>query len=544
MTGWLPRRSPPFLEQDGVSRVLTLRPPASSDPLRLQSLLAETRGRLRSSLPASVAVQTRIEPGVGPVRVDPEALSGVLVALFRGAEREGGVLTLALDQVPLWAPEASALGLVSGTYVRLELSDTGFGVDEADLPRLLEPLLASPASGPSGESQSVVQVESRPGQGIRLSFFWPLCLEPSPRAPAGADPVPSAQPASGRGERILFVDDESALARMGTRILGRLGYRVVDSVDPEAALALFRQDPEDWALVITDQSMPGMTGARLVSEIHRLRPDLPAVLCAGSSRGLDHGDPELQGFDEFLFKPVSAQILGEVVARILERRRQGPEASGNPAPQPRASEVVGPGEALRELDVAEGLSRVMGDEELYADLLARFVTSHGEAGRRIRAAWQAGDLTAAADLSHGLKGVSSTLGAAEVSSRAARLEEFFWAGGEPADVEPELQGLHEALVRVLQAIRGHLPESPRPTGQVDRTRFDAVCRELRRLLAESDPEANSLFSRESLLLEAVLAESFVPLRRSIRNYDYDEALALLPQSGRPAGILVSEEADP
>jgi len=522
-----------------VSRVLKLRLPANSEPLRLQGLLAETRGRLRSCLPASVAVKVRIEPGVGPVRVDPEAMAGVLVALVRGAERQGGVLTLALDQVLLAAQEASNLALAAGAYARLEVTDTSLEVDEADVPRLLEPLLPSPGLDSAIPGEGVVEVEALPSQGIALRFYLPLCLEPSPEFPA--DPSSSSPQCPGKSERILFVDDEGALARMGARVLGRLGYRVVESVDPQAALEQFMKDPQDWDLVVTDQSMPGMTGARLVAEIRRLRPDLPAVLCAGSSRGLDQGDPEVAGFDEFLFKPVSAELLGEVVRRVLDQGAKGAgraDAPGHTSGQAGSKTLeCAPGG----LDLAEGLARVMGDEELYQDLLARFVASHRQAARTIRSAWQAGNLTEAADLAHGLKGVSSTLGATEVSSLAARLEECFWAGGDRAAVEPTLERLEEELAGVSQAMKTHLPEGDHAGGRVDLSRFDAVCRQLEQFLQDSDPDAGSLFSRESALFEVALGADHAALRRAIRNFDYDDALALLPEALRRKNRPVPEE---
>jgi len=524
-----------------VSRVLKLRLPANSEPLRLQGLLAETRGRLRSSLPASVAVQVRVEPGVGPVRVDPEALIGVLVALVRGAERQGGLLTLALDQVLVAAQEAGHLALAPGAYARLEVTDTCLVVDEADVPRLLEPLLPSPGPGAEAPGEGVVEVERLSTQGTALRFFLPLCLDPSPQLPP--EPLPPSRQVSGKSERILFVDDEAALARMGARVLGRLGYRVVESVDPQAALDQFLQDPQDWDLVVTDQSMPGMTGARLVAEIRRLRPDLPAVLCAGSSRGLDQGDPEVDGFDEFLFKPVSAELLGDVVRRVLDQGARGAGRADAPGHRPDQPGLKTSDRATGGLDLAEGLSRVMGDEDLYQDLLTRFVVSHRQAASRIRSAWRAGDLTAAADLAHGLKGVASTLGAIAVSSLAARLEELFWAGGDPASVEPALEQLDEALAGVSQAMRSPQPEGFRPKSPVDPTRFDGVCRELARHLAESDPEAGSLFSRESALFESILPADYPALRQAIRDFDYDEALAFLPEALRRAGRPVPEDMD-
>jgi len=235
-------------------------------------------------------------------------------------------------------------------------------------------------------------------------------------------------------ERILFVDDDEILTRLGRVVLGQLGYQVEEFTSPEEALNRFRQDPGTWDLLITDQTMPGMTGARLIEEIRSLRADFPAILSTGSSR-----DEEVAlrlGLGALLSKPFSVPELAAAVRGALDRQgasiRRVDLTKAAPA-DPGSGQ--GGGSALPApiagLDMRDGLSRMLGDRDLYRNLLDRFLASQGTAPGAIRSACEANDLATAGDLAHTLKGVSSTLGATVVSALAARLEEFFRTGGDP-----------------------------------------------------------------------------------------------------------------
>ena len=119
-------------------------------------------------------------------------------------------------------------------------------------------------------------------------------------------------------ERILFVDDEVPVVQMGRKMLERLGYEVIVSTDGSEALAIFRSQPEQFDLVITDQTMPNITGAELAQELMRIRPDIPVILCSGFSELIDQEKAKAIGIREFVMKPIITRDIGETIRRVLE----------------------------------------------------------------------------------------------------------------------------------------------------------------------------------------------------------------------------------
>jgi CheY-like chemotaxis protein len=121
-------------------------------------------------------------------------------------------------------------------------------------------------------------------------------------------------------ERILFVDDEEVQVRSGQRLLERLGYSVIAAIDGHEALEVFRSEPEAFDLVITDQSMPRLTGIKLAEKMMRIRPDIPVILCTGFSEGIDGEKARATGIREFMMKPFSVRQLAETIRRVLDAR--------------------------------------------------------------------------------------------------------------------------------------------------------------------------------------------------------------------------------
>jgi CheY-like chemotaxis protein len=221
-------------------------------------------------------------------------------------------------------------GLRPGDYVRLSVGDTGHGMDAATIGRIFEPFFTTKAPGEGtglglsvvhGIMQShegVVTVTSQPGQGTCFQLYFPACAtEARDRADETA-PVPR-----GRGERILFVDDEELLTGMGKGILERLGYRVTAHTTPHDALAAVRSDPGGYDLVITDLTMPGVTGVDLAREIMTLRPDLPVLLVTGHNGNLTAGQVQALGIRELLLKPLSLHGLALTARRVLDATKKG-----------------------------------------------------------------------------------------------------------------------------------------------------------------------------------------------------------------------------
>ena len=164
------------------------------------------------------------------------------------------------------------------------------------------------------EHDGFITVESAPGQGSTFRVYLPR----SDREQASIAPIREPLP-RGR-ERILLVDDEAHLAQLGQSMLTRLGYDVASYTSSVEALAAFRAAPQDFQLVITDQTMPDLTGETLVRELRRLRSDIPIILCTGYSHAMNEEKAKLLGIDAFYMKPVLSRDLAQLIRRVLEQR--------------------------------------------------------------------------------------------------------------------------------------------------------------------------------------------------------------------------------
>jgi len=211
-----------------------------------------------------------------------------------------------------------------GSYVQLSVSDTGCGMSPATLLHVFEPFFTTKAvSEGTGLGLAVVHgimkshdggiyAYSQPGKGTTFHLYFPVIETEVTGTEIEATPVPR-----GHGEHILFLDDEEVLARVGKRMLERLGYIVTTKTDPLEAIAALRDQPEAFDLVITDLTMPGMDGVKLGSQLLQMQPHLPIIIMSGYSGVLTDGKVRALGFRELLSKPCSAQALAETVHRAL-----------------------------------------------------------------------------------------------------------------------------------------------------------------------------------------------------------------------------------
>ena len=310
-------------------------------PIVAQPVIEEGLGLLRSTLPATIEIRSDIDCGAAKVLADPVQLQQVLVnlctngaqAISDGGGDGGGVLDVSLKEVshtasPGGRPENLPSGrletLPSGQYLKLSVRDNGGGMDAATAEHIFEPFFTtkdrergsglglSVVHGIVVERGGAVAVESAPGEGAAFDVYLPVY---DGDEPALTD-TPVTRAPKGRG-RILFVDDEEAIVRLGEKILGKLGYTVEGAAGGEEALRVFRRDPQGFDLVITDQTMPGMTGETLIAAIRELRGDIPAILCTGYSQNLGEDEARALGIETLLMKPLEGGELGWAVARAL-----------------------------------------------------------------------------------------------------------------------------------------------------------------------------------------------------------------------------------
>ena len=327
--------------RDLVRRILAFSRPADARPQLVapQAVVDEVEKLLRATIPAEVGIDVVTTGSVPPVLVDATALHQVLLNLGTNAwhalEHRPGRITFALDTWELAADAAPPhAGLVPGAYVRIAVSDTGRGIPGDVLPRIFDPFFTTKAPGEgSGLGLSVVHgimhncggavaVRSQVGAGTTFTLYFPAAAAGTATRPASAHPfappAPAARHAAGR--RILFIDDEEPLVTVAKVMLERMGCQVEGRSDPAAALADLAARPDAFDLLITDLSMPGMSGLTVIRTARALRPDLPIILTSGNARSADAQAARAAGVAEIIEKPATPQDLLPVIERLLHRR--------------------------------------------------------------------------------------------------------------------------------------------------------------------------------------------------------------------------------
>ncbi len=284
---------------------------------------------LRATLPATVEIETNFESDLPAILADSTDIHQVILNLGINAHQamqgQPGKIEVQVVQVTLDDTTANSLLAVKpGHYLRMSFGDTGSGMDKETLQRIFEPFFTTKAQGEgTGLGLSVVYgiverhsgaltVYSEPDKGTVFHIYFPV-------AEGQVAIVEQASPASieGNGERLLYVDDDEALAYMMTRMLRRLNYRVSSFQHPREALEAFRADADGFDAVITDMSMPHMDGPALVHEIQAIRPNVPIVMVTGYIRPKDLEKAKDLGIKELILKPNTVHEMGETLQRIL-----------------------------------------------------------------------------------------------------------------------------------------------------------------------------------------------------------------------------------
>jgi PAS domain S-box-containing protein len=301
-------------------------------PLQLHLLLHETLQLLRAALPSTIDLRAFLNTTSGTVLANPAQLQQVLMNLASNADyamrTTGGVLEVHLDEVDITPHGAVASPpLPPGPYLRLTIRDTGVGMTPEVMARIFEPFFTTKGTGQgTGLGLAVVYgiisrhggtitVASTPEQGTTFTIYLPRVAEAPPVRDRLAEPLPTGT------ERLLFVDDEEALSTLARETLIRLGYDVTVSTSSLDALAAFCATPQGFDLVITDQTMPAMTGETLVRELRRIRPDIPIILCTGYSPLIDAERAAVLGIDAFLPKPVESATLAHTIRQVMTQRK-------------------------------------------------------------------------------------------------------------------------------------------------------------------------------------------------------------------------------
>jgi PAS domain S-box-containing protein len=300
-------------------------------PLSVGPIVKEALKLLRSSLPATIEIRqdVSISPEECVVLADPTQIHQVLMNLCANAAHsmriQGGILSVNLSGIQADASLVARYpDMKPGPYVRLTVSDTGHGMAPATLDRIFDPYFTTKGPGEgTGLGLAVVKsivrsyggiitVYSEPGKGATFHVLLP-CVEGAALPEA---PEVSALPTG--AERVLFIDDEQALVDLGKELLESLGYEVVATTSSLEALELFRCQPNAFDLVITDMTMPGLTGMELSRDLMALRPNIPIVLCTGFSELINGDGARKIGIREFIMKPYVVSNLATVIRKVIE----------------------------------------------------------------------------------------------------------------------------------------------------------------------------------------------------------------------------------
>ncbi|MBW1867571.1 MAG: PAS domain S-box protein [Deltaproteobacteria bacterium] len=321
-----------YRARDLVDQILTFsrHTDQQKKPLRLTPILKEALKFLRASLPATIRIDENLKCRDDVVLANSTQIHQVLINLCTNASQAmvaaGGTITVGLNQINCSEEEPSTgLDLEPGPYVELSVADQGMGIDNTVIDKIFDPFFTTkkPSEG-TGMGLAVVHgivtnhngaIEVENGvEGATFHIYFPLLdIEPAAAETAGQLSLPVGQ------GKILFVDDEKPLVQFSKEILEYLGYEITAKTDSVKALEVFKQSPDFFDLVITDQTMPNMTGLDLAEKILAVRPDLPIVLCTGFSTETTEKKALAAGIHTYIKKPLGPRKLATVVSKILNR---------------------------------------------------------------------------------------------------------------------------------------------------------------------------------------------------------------------------------
>jgi len=306
-----------------VRQILTFsrRGPQERYPLQISLILKEAMKLLRPSIPSTITIDLDINSEV-TVLADPTQIHQLIMNLatnaYHAMEEHGGVLTIGLteiDQTP------------SGKAAQLTVKDTGSGMTETTMARIFEPYFTTKEQGKGTGlgldvvhgivigHQGQITVQSKLGGGTTFTVTLPAILNDQADEPPNPTPVPP----SAKHERIMVVDDEPSICELLRRLLTARGYQVDIATNGEEAWQTIAKSPELWDLLITDLTMPGMTGEELARQVKTVRPSLPILLCSGYVSAKDAAQTRQTGICEYLEKPLDKEILFQAISKALSQ---------------------------------------------------------------------------------------------------------------------------------------------------------------------------------------------------------------------------------
>nr|WP_238974647.1 PAS domain S-box protein [Pelodictyon luteolum] len=317
-----------------VSQILTFSRAQESEAtaVNMQSIITEALKLLRPSIPSTITIKRNLDQKCGNILADPSQIHQVIVNLctnaFQAMEQSGGTLSLELGEI---APGSERLKMFPRleqlNCIHLSITDTGSGMDEATMERIFEPFFTTKSVNKgTGLGLSVVHgiitsyngeitVESQPGIGATFHVYLPVINEE-------IHEEPMQEPMSGGIGRILFVDDEVATVKLMQEMIPKLGFSIACFNSPHNALEAYSKEPDRFDLLLTDLTMPEMTGIELARNIHKLNPSIPVILLTGYGKDIELTSPlNRYGITKFLKKPVQRSELGAAINEVISANK-------------------------------------------------------------------------------------------------------------------------------------------------------------------------------------------------------------------------------
>lgn len=308
-------------------------------PVSVQNILREALKLSRASIPASIEIKQDIQSDCGEIIAVPTQIHQITMNLITNAyhaiEPQKGIISVVLEEMEFGPDDLIGSPLKPGFYVKLSISDTGSGIDPSIMEKIYDPYFTTKAKdkgtglglavvyGLVKDHQGDIKVYSELGKGTTVNVFFPIVNRSSETALIKNDDDFKAGT-----EKILVVDDEESIVAIEKQILERRGYQVTTQTNSLKALEIFCANPNEFDLVVTDMTMPHLTGDQLARKLLSIKADLPIIICTGFSERLNADAAEQIGIKGFLMKPLTMRELVKMVQDIFDEtkiNRHNPE---------------------------------------------------------------------------------------------------------------------------------------------------------------------------------------------------------------------------
>lgn len=304
---------------------------ASHRPVDLKPIIKEALKLIRATIPGTIKIKTHLADNCRMILGNKVQIHQLIMNLctnaFQSMEKQGGILTVSLQKIDIQSNTASSVITPenAGPYIQLSIADTGHGMDHQVKQKIFNPYFTTKKKG-TGIGLSVahniinshhgfITVESETGQGSTFNVFFPENDQGQPADP----PLDGQIPALTGTERVLLIDDEKQIVEMEKQMLEHFGYQVTSYMESTKALEYFKQHPDNYDLVITDQTMPNLTGSELAQKMIKIRPDIPIILCTGFSNVIDREKVLSLGIKEFILKPFAIKKMAGIIRKVLDQ---------------------------------------------------------------------------------------------------------------------------------------------------------------------------------------------------------------------------------